>query len=180
MTEDRTESLRKHNETLNEFSKHNLQEAILILMKEKPFDKITITELCKKAGVSRMAFYKNYHDTEELLLDIFIDGNTEMIEEIGSPFRNTTGYEWFYTMFCVIEQYSEMLQLLFDAGFQYKYLTVVNELVLHNPAIENKDKYKRLIWTGAIVNVLIEWVEGGMVEPKEEMAKICLEYTKPM
>ncbi len=180
MTEERTAPLKKHNETLNEFSKHNLQEAILILMKDKPFEKITITELCKKAGVSRMAFYKNYQDTEELLLDIFVDSNTEMIEQIGSPFRHTTGYEWFYSMFCTVEKNAPMLMTLFDAGFEYKYLQLINELVLHNPAVPNKDKYKRLIWTGGIVNMIIEWVKGGMKESKEEMAEFANEYTKPM
>ena len=180
MSDEKTAPLKKHNETLNEFSKHNLQEAILILMKDKPFEKITITELCKKAGVSRMAFYKNYHDTEELLMDIFVDANTTMIEKIGSPFRPTTGYEWFYQMFCVVEYYYDMLVTLFKAGFKYKYLEVINELVLHNPDAPNKDKYKRLIWTGGVVNMIINWVDNGMNESKEKMAEYANEYTKPI
>lgn len=49
-----------YNKELNYAIKEALQDALILLMKEKQYRSISITELCKKAGVSRMAFYNNY------------------------------------------------------------------------------------------------------------------------
>ena len=49
-----------YNKELNFAIKEALQDALILLMKEKQYRSISITELCKKAGVSRMAFYNNY------------------------------------------------------------------------------------------------------------------------
>lgn len=46
-------------------------EALIILMKEKSFDKISVTDITKKAGVARLTFYRNYETKEEILLDYF-------------------------------------------------------------------------------------------------------------
>lgn len=49
-----------YNKELNYAIKEALQDALILLMKEKQYRSISVTELCKKAGVSRMAFYNNY------------------------------------------------------------------------------------------------------------------------
>ena len=49
-----------YNKELNYAIKEALQDALILLMKEKQYRSISITELCRKAGVSRMAFYNNY------------------------------------------------------------------------------------------------------------------------
>ena len=41
--------------------------ALLQLMQKKAFDRISITELCRKAGVSRMSFYRNFESKEAVL-----------------------------------------------------------------------------------------------------------------
>ena len=44
----------------NKFIKKCIKDSLLILMNEKNFKDITITEITEKAGVSRMAYYRNY------------------------------------------------------------------------------------------------------------------------
>jgi AcrR family transcriptional regulator len=38
-------------------SQSAIAEALLNLMKEKPYSKISVSEICKRAGVSRQTFY---------------------------------------------------------------------------------------------------------------------------
>lgn len=40
--------------------RRELVEGLLLLLKRKSFAFITISEVCRKAGVSRMAFYRNF------------------------------------------------------------------------------------------------------------------------
>jgi len=44
----------------------------MIIMKRKDFNEISITEITQKAGVSRMAFYRNYKSKEDIIIN-YID-----------------------------------------------------------------------------------------------------------
>ncbi len=44
----------------SERSKKWIEEALFVLLKQKPFSKITITDITKKAGVARLTFYRNF------------------------------------------------------------------------------------------------------------------------
>lgn len=50
-------------------SKRDLRNALMELLKERPFDKITVTDICKKATINKMTFYKYYQDKYTLLDD---------------------------------------------------------------------------------------------------------------
>ena len=47
---------------LNEEIKNSLKKALLILMNEMEYEKINITLLCNKAGVSMTDFYNNFQN----------------------------------------------------------------------------------------------------------------------
>lgn len=63
-------------------SKATLKQTLLSLMKKKKYSKITIKELCEKAGLNRSTFYANYVDLQELLLDIHTDIFNEMSQTL--------------------------------------------------------------------------------------------------
>ena len=50
-----------------------IKGAFLELKKENAFERISITDLCKQAGVSRTAFYRYYARTEDVLDDVIRD-----------------------------------------------------------------------------------------------------------
>ncbi len=60
-------NLIRSNSELNKLTKESIETALLFLMEKKDFNKISISELVKKAGVSRNAFYRNYKSKEEIL-----------------------------------------------------------------------------------------------------------------
>ena len=64
-------------------SKTMIKEALLELMVEKPFDKITITDIVKKADINRGTFYAHYDNTSEVLRSI----SASVIDEIASVFK---------------------------------------------------------------------------------------------
>lgn len=58
-----------NNNSQNLITKESIFTALMILMEKKNFKEISITELTKKAGVSRMAFYRNYNNLEDIITD---------------------------------------------------------------------------------------------------------------
>ena len=74
----------------NFLSKECIVSAILQLINDKPLSSISVSELCSKAGVSRMTFYRNYDSIE----DIFVKQLNEIFEEYKSDdiAQNTEGF----------------------------------------------------------------------------------------
>ena len=48
-------------------SQSSIIDALLLLMKEKPYSKISVSEICKKAGVSRQTFYSLFDSKEDVI-----------------------------------------------------------------------------------------------------------------
>ena len=44
-------------------------QALLYLLEKKPFEYITVSEICKKADVNRSTFYLHYENTQDLLIE---------------------------------------------------------------------------------------------------------------
>ena len=173
MTENKTTGLKLHNENLNKIICESLQQALLFLMNKQTFSSITITALCKKAGVSRVAFYNNYNSKEDLLEKIVLEHIKQLIEKIGSPFREYTNADWYSKMLESVKEDVYYLKSIFNAGFKHEYLAIINKIVLHNPDIPTSKKYLRVAWVGGVSNIIIHWLENGMQEPISEIAEFC-------
>lgn len=48
-------------------SRRNIANALIALMGERDFTRITVTEIAKKAGVARLTFYRHFKDKEAVL-----------------------------------------------------------------------------------------------------------------
>ena len=53
-----------------------ITQAMAAMIIDRPFEEISITELVRRAGVSRNSFYRNFRDKEDVLRR-YIEGETE-------------------------------------------------------------------------------------------------------
>ena len=67
--------------TPNQITRERIVSALLELIREKPLSTITITELTRRAGVSRMAFYRNFSTKEEVF-------SSHLKDEAGKDYRH--------------------------------------------------------------------------------------------
>ena len=73
------------------FIKECITDALIKQMKIKPFHEITITELVKVAGVSRVSFYRNFKSKQDILERHLI----VLIQEWGKDFEERGEMEYF-------------------------------------------------------------------------------------
>ena len=66
-------------------TKHLFRTALIELMQEKPFHKITIKEICEQADLNRTTFYLHYTDQTALLNEIITLMEEDMAKCISSP-----------------------------------------------------------------------------------------------
>ncbi|WP_300558725.1 TetR/AcrR family transcriptional regulator, partial [Companilactobacillus sp.] len=60
-----------HAQAIKKDSQQYLTTALLQLLETKPLNEISVTQVVKRAGVSRMAFYRNFDTLDDLLTSYF-------------------------------------------------------------------------------------------------------------
>lgn len=160
----------------NNLTRECLKTALLELMKEKSYKDLSVAELCRKAGVSRMAFYRHYQVIGDLFHETAVDLNNEIIRAVGSPFRENTTNEWYIEAFRVIRSHKDEVSIMYQENFQFAWMKVVNSMAVHDPSFLTEKKYQRLIWCGGFENIISHWLNTGMKESPEEMAEYCIAY----
>jgi len=178
--EKRVSGLIAHSKESNQLVKQCLKQAMIQLSKEMDYHQITVTKLCQRAGVSRMAFYRNYQVTNDVIYQIANDLNNEVITSVGSPFRETTTELWYQKAFEKIEEHKEEMALMFTESFQQQWMKIVNGYAVHDQRFAPEKKYQTIMWSGGFENVVFYWLNNGMKETPKQMAKYCLQYLPHM
>lgn len=62
-------------------TRQNIQQALVRLLVKRPFEQITVTELCAEASTSRVTFYTHYSDKYEVAEEVFADMTRLVTEE---------------------------------------------------------------------------------------------------
>lgn len=65
-------------------TKKSLREALLKLIAEKSYDKISVTEICDKALINRMTYYKYFKDKNQLLNHLFEELSSDLVNKVRS------------------------------------------------------------------------------------------------
>ena len=59
------------------YTRQTIRDTVLALMEERPFSRVTVTQVCREAEMNRGTFYLHYQDLEDVLDDIL----TEMLSD---------------------------------------------------------------------------------------------------
>lgn len=173
-TSDRQEGLRLSNQESNRLTRESLRTALIYLMGEKDFDKITITELVKRAGISRTAFYRNYNTKDDILVEMmeqFIEGLTRSFYQ--KEYRNNIK-KWYLDTFSAVKENAAYVQMLMQADIsQSKVFGPGSLLEKIIPSRSVERHYRILALEGAFLTILISWFRDGMKESCEYMAEFC-------
>ncbi len=86
------------------FVNEYITEALLMLMKKKAYKDITITEICTKAGVTRMSFYRNFESKEDILRRWITDITDRFLTVSGISYKNDSPREYFVKLFTHIDK----------------------------------------------------------------------------
>ncbi len=165
-----------NNKESNQLTRECLQLALIHLMAEHPFEKITVSEIVRRAGVSRMAFYRNYTDKEDIIHELGSKLVRNISELTDRPEMYENPQKWFEDVFRLIRENKDLISLLDRAGIQLDDLISGGSIVeLLYPSTDIEIKYTRLAAEAAFFQILISWFREGMLEDENHMATICVE-----
>ena len=163
---------KKSGEIKSELSRSWMYEALLQLMDKKPFSRISITEITKKAGVSRVTFYRHYNSKEEIFIkkldDLFEDFYGRTKPRSNSPdFAYDTGLLGLK----FIKKNKGFLLKMTEAGISHMILKVFIEYIKRIYVVNDEDDhYYAHYIAGGLYSTIIEWINREHDRTPEEMA----------
>ncbi len=164
----------KGNLEKNSFAKECMFMAIKTLLKEKPIDKITISELSETAGISRTTFYRNYSSIYDILEDYFeihpfgaYSDQGYSPEEFELKARLRDSFE-------LLKKESDIIYALFDSGMEKLLYNNYDKLIkskCRERAFEIgfRTEYELSAFVGLYYSICYDWMVKGMVEDIETM-----------
>ena len=156
-------------------------KALLSLLEKKPFEYITISEICEDAGVNRSTFYLHYENTADLLkeattyvLDNFASYFSVDMESIASKYENCDLQELNFINEKYLHPYLSFIkenQRLFAAVlsqpttfdskaiFQRLFDDVFNPILdrFHYP--RDEQQYVMMFYLNGITAIITEWLK---------------------
>lgn len=154
-------------ELRSELSKQYIAEAFLRLLQEKNYDKISIQQIADKAGLSHMAYYRNFKSKDEILLYILDKITDDFINNSKIDFSTQSTESAVQTLFEHLYKYIDLGKLLLKHNKIHLLQAEFDKYFLSR-AHGEEDKYKRLYLSGGIFRLNCEWIkEGAKLSPKE-------------
>ena len=168
--------IRLSNRETNRITKECLQTALIDLLKSKRMEDISVTELVKRAGVSRTAYYSNYSSFGEIFSEFVQENLASMNEDIWTAINNEE--DLFYPVIKLMEEKKDLLKLMMKANLENTaFLQLRESISKYYPEIDNETYYILIAAIGMIRNVILEWVMNECRESVEEISSICNKVT---
>ncbi|MBQ2302696.1 MAG: TetR/AcrR family transcriptional regulator [Oscillospiraceae bacterium] len=171
-----------------------MDSALMEILKTKSFEYITVSEICKKAGVNRSTFYLHYENTRDLLeetirnmMDNFVsyfvpDGKISPInfEESQKDKLVFISEEYLMPYLSYFKENRKIFLTVFENGklfgFEETYEKLFNNIfdpildVFKYP--ESERKYVMAFYLNGINSIMIEWIKEDCTKSEKEVVKI--------
>lgn len=157
-----------------------IYDTFIELLKEKPFDRITVRDIVEKCNINRNTFYYHYADIYELLDEIF----RMEVSEINSP--SPPGRRWLVGLIKLLESCYSNKKIINNicASRSYDYLEsylyksgrkMMSEFVREKVGDRDVDdeslEFIISFFQYAVTGVISEWFRTGMRETPRLMLR---------
>ena len=164
--------------TTHEMMMGYMATALLELMLEKDYTKISIGEIAKKAGVDRSSYYRHFKSKEDII-SFFFD---MVLKESLDGYTNLSSIDftlYIHSIYTAFFNYKNEILLIHYANLSFLLLDVLSkrfqfsELATQFPLTK---QYELSYIIGGIYNNLIFWMSRDMKETPNDLTEIALQF----
>jgi len=179
-------------------TKRDLRVALIYLLKDLPFEKVTIGDVCEKAMVNRMTFYKHFKDKYDLLEQTIDYLMMQIIQKVTDAVTPVNSFEDFLE-FCVAlaqtiilesAEKKDVFPALYrsDSGIVYDVMTRTMHQYIKMLVLE-LSKYKKLKYSlqttteflsGGVIHLICYWLLHIDDFDKDLFVQECATFTREM
>ena len=172
-------------------SRRMIREAFLALLQEKPFEKITVTDIVKRADLNRSTFYAHYPDVQgvvDSIMDEVIEKSMNLVSGLDFQQIFIDPNPFVRELTSIGTEYIEMYRVLNRSDFVLKQTEKVKISLMERAVcapeipepIRSSSAFRIQIhfFVGGILNVYQQWLQGdldcSMDEINDQIAKLIL------
>ena len=181
-----------------QYSKRMIRESLYTLMKEKPLNKISVTEICQRADVNRSTFYTYYTDIYDLhqkILKEFFSLQKTVIKHIKESIMSKNSindimledyYEIIHYYLSIVKEHSELYKFVFNRNSTTAVHVSFGNALYHTlrevlkPLIEEKrfEDFKKAFTfvSGGTTALIIKWVEADCDTSIDALSQYIASY----
>ena len=166
-------------------TKKNISLALYSLLLRKPYEEISVSEICEKAGVSRVSFYHYYDKKDDILIQYSDEKFAEFFDDF-TKLENMSFENLLIHMFqflkgnsrqLVILRYAKKEEILMEQFYSYCRYIFSNNIT--SPLVKDKNNPLRVPFlVGGVFQIIMRWLDEGMNPSPEVMAKYVIDIVK--
>ena len=165
-------------------SQNWIYSSLIKLLCSISYDDITVSMICKNAGIDRCTFYRYFDNKQDVLHSYINKIFNEYLERLVHV-QSINKVEYIqlffdfwsneYREFLCALQRNKLLHMAFIEN--ERYLTEINSLL--DAILErNSNSYEISYRAGGLINVLSLWIANGFIESPDDMAAIISRILK--
>ncbi len=163
-----------------------VRKSLIELMGEEKFEDITISMLCKNAGISRKTFYMHYASLDDVITDIGKDMYAQMSDRFKSKGSD-------YGMRDVLKDINEIISNNLDTYFkmatseshhefhialEIAFQKIVADVCRNSYGLTSPNlEYYSTFFASGIISVYGKWFRSHEKQPKEKLEQILYSCT---
>ncbi|MBQ6735371.1 MAG: TetR/AcrR family transcriptional regulator [Lachnospiraceae bacterium] len=163
------------NKARNAYVIEHITESLLKLLKEKPMQEISISEIVDTAGVGRTSFYRNYETKEDVVKKHIVNLLQKWDQDYTSSGMDSNA-ELYGRLFQHLKEHAGFYLLLKERNLMHLFLEVFMEK--NGPKSEdiNMWAYTKSFIVYGTYGWIEEWIARGMQESAETMTELLSSY----
>ena len=173
-------------------TKEALKAALVSLLQEKELNKITVKELCERADINRGTFYTHYKDHIDLynsileemyqnlenyirsLFKIDLSSRDGSVDFVSRLFKFCRANDQYVSLYLVPHRKALLCQKIAMYAKKYNVYGYARSKTTIDRLPDFVEDYFYQYLAFGVIGIIQHWMENGMVESDEEMAKtIC-------
>ena len=156
-------------------SRKRMEDAFVALLGKKNPNAITVSEICRTAGVNRATFYSNYGGIYEIAEAVRCNFEHDLLSSLHSEMASGYRSRDFIRVFTFIRDNRDMCLIYFRLGFDRDYRdTKEDEEITELCFGPGHTDYHMAFFRAGFTRIVKMWLENGLRETPEEMNKIVL------
>ena len=163
------------NESRNAYVLEHITSSVLKLLREKPLQEISISEIVNEAAVGRTSFYRNFESKEDVIKRYI----SCLIEQWDQEYKLTgkdSNPELYGSLFKHLKDNADFYMLLKERNLMYLFLDVFMEKNGPKPEDVNMWAYTKSFIAYGTYGWIEEWINRGMQESAETMADLLASH----
>lgn len=155
----------KHAQTLKKDTKDFITTAMLQMLAKEKLSALTVSQVCKRAGVSRMAFYRNFEGLEQILYEYYQPKIAAVFDVIS---RDTQEADKYNSQFNFFNTFGDTFLSSIDRGFEPIIQRIFIEEIKKFYAADN-DGYWTTFMSAGVYAIWRKWLLDGQQKPLKEI-----------